>query len=313
MKKKCLILGGAGFIGANLIAELLKFDYEVRIFDVKGFSRKNIHEFEDKIEIFEGDFSDFDQLKLAIKDIDYIYHLISTTIPSSSIDNLYLDTQTNLLPTLSLLQLIKDNSIKKVIFLSSGGTVYGVPTEIPIKECHPTNPINSYGITKKTIEDYFKLYNRLWNIDVCIFRLSNPYGEKQNPKGVQGVIPVFLHKAINHEVIDVWGDGSVIRDYIHINDVSAIMVKALSIDTPEIIYNLGSGTGTSLNDILNHIKQYLEPNLNVNYSEGRIFDVPVNVLDITRLKDRFLIEKFIKINDGIDSLHSYLKKNSKAF
>jgi UDP-glucose 4-epimerase len=307
MKGKCLILGGAGFIGANLVGSLLKSGYDVRIFDIIGFSRRNIVEFIDKIEVFEGNFNDLSQIQLALKNIDFVYHLISTTVPSSSQLNPYFDIESNLLPTLNLLESIKASSVKKIIFLSSGGTVYGIPDEIPIKESHPTNPINSYGITKKTIEDYFRLYNRLWNIDVCVFRLSNPYGEKQNPKGIQGVIPVFLHKAIKQEAIEVWGDGSVIRDYIHINDVTSIMVTALSIETPEIIYNLGSGIGTSINDILTYIKENLEPNLSVNFSEGRSFDVPVNILDVTVLKNRFGIVNPIKINEGISKLYGYLK------
>ena len=310
MKKKCLVLGGGGFIGSNLVGSLLCSGYDVRVFDMIGFSKKNIQEYLNEIEIIEGSFDDFSKIKEALSDVDYVYHLISTTVPSSSQLNPYFDIESNLLPTLNLLESVKTSSVKKIIFLSSGGTVYGIPDEIPIKESHPTNPINSYGITKKTIEDYFRLYNRLWNVDVCIFRLSNPYGERQNPKGIQGVIPVFLHNAIKHEPIEVWGDGSVIRDYIHINDVTSIMVTALSMETPEIIYNLGSGIGTSINDILRFIKENLEPNLVVNYSEGRIFDVPVNVLDITNLKNRFRVNNCITINDGIRKLHQHIKNNN---
>lgn len=308
MKGRCLILGGAGFIGANLVGSLLKTGYKVRVFDIVGFSRKNIEEFVNDIEIVEGDFNNLSQIESALIGVDFVCHLISTTVPSSSQINPCFDIESNLIPSLNLLELIKKSSVKKVVFLSSGGTVYGIPNEIPIKESHTTNPINSYGIVKKAIEDYFLLYNRLWNLDVCVFRLSNPYGQKQNPKGIQGVIPVFLHKAINQETIEVWGDGNVIRDYIHIKDVTDIITMALSIETPEIIYNLGSGIGTSLNEILNFIKENLEPNLKVKYSEGRSFDVPVNILDIKVLENRFGVENLIKINEGISNLYIHLKK-----
>jgi UDP-glucose 4-epimerase len=307
MKKKCLILGGAGFIGSTLVGSLLNSGYDVRVFDIEGFSRKNIHEFLEDIEIIEGNFNDFSKIKIALKDVDYVYHLISTTVPSSSQLDPYFDVASNLLPSIKLLELIKECTVKKLIYLSSGGTVYGIPNTIPIKENHSTNPINSYGIVKKAIEDYLLLYNRLWDLDVCIFRLSNPYGEKQNPKGIQGVIPVFLSKAINKEIIEVWGDGNVIRDYIHIVDVMDVMVLSLSIETPEIVYNLGSGIGTSINDILQFIKENLEPDLKVSYSKGRSFDAPVNVLDISNLKNRFGLKEGVNVNDGIRKLHNYIK------
>jgi len=311
MKKKCLILGGGGFIGSNLIGSLLQQGFDVRIFDIVGFSRKNIKEYIDIVEIVEGDFNDSLKLKIVLEDIDYVYHLISTTVPSSSQLNPQFDIESNLLPTLNLLDLVKESSVKKLIYLSSGGTVYGVPIATPIKENHTTNPINSYGIVKKSIEDYLLLYNRLWSIDICIFRLSNPYGEKQNPKGVQGVIPVFLSKAINKETVEVWGDGTVIRDYIYIKDVMAIMVRALEIETPEIIYNLGSGIGTSINDILKYIKENLELDLKVNYCQGRSFDVPVNVLDVSNLKNRFGTINYVNIDEGISRLYNYIKKNNQ--
>jgi len=309
MKKKCLVLGGGGFIGSNLVGSLLSSGYDVRVFDMNGFSKKNIQEYLSDIEVVEGNFDDLFKIKEALFGVDYVYHLISTTVPSSSQLNPRYDVESNLIPTLNLLELIKDSSVKKIIYLSSGGTIYGLPIDVPIKENHTTNPINSYGIVKKAIEDYLLLYNRLWNIEICIFRLSNPYGEKQNPKGIQGVIPVFLSKAINNEVIEVWGDGNVIRDYIYIKDAIDIMIEALRIKTPEIVYNLGSGIGTSINDILHFIKVNLEPNLVVNYSEGRTFDVPVNVLDITSLKKRFGKKECISINDGIRRLHQYIKSN----
>ncbi len=313
MKERCLVLGGGGFIGSNLVGYLLSSGYDVRIFDIIGFSKKNIEEYLNDVEIIEGNLDDLTTVNEALSDVDYVYHLISTTVPSSSQLNPRYDVESNLVPTLNLLELIKKTSVKKIIYLSSGGTVYGLPIDVPIKENHTTNPINSYGIVKKAIEDYLLLYNRLWNIEVCIFRLSNPYGEKQNPKGIQGVIPVFLSKAINNEVIEVWGDGNVVRDYIYIKDAIKIMVEAIRIKTPEIVYNLGSGIGTSINDILDFIKVNLEPNLVVKYSEGRTFDVPVNVLDITSLEKRFGKKECISIDDGIRRLHQYIKSNHRIY
>ncbi|WP_374951141.1 NAD-dependent epimerase/dehydratase family protein [Mucilaginibacter sp.] len=307
MKQKCLILGGGGFIGSHLVEGLLNGGYDVKIFDVKNFSRRNIDEYAQNIEIVEGDFNNPIDIKEALVGIDYVYHLISTTLPANSVLNPSYDVESNLIPTIKLLQFCVESNIKKVVFISSGGTVYGIPESIPIKENHASNPINSYGITKRTIESYFTLYNQLWGVNTCIFRLSNPYGKKQNPKAKQGVIPVFLYKAIHNETIEVWGDGDVVRDYIHITDVTKVLVKAIEIDTPERIYNLGSGTGTSLNKILDMIKSNLEPQLKVTYLKSRSFDVPTNVLDVRLLNERFGFQKNIDLQIGIADLHKILK------
>jgi len=307
MKNKCLVLGGGGFIGSNLVEGLLNSGYDVRVFDAKNFSKRNIEEFIDRIEVVEGDFNNPMDVQSAIDGVDYVYHLISTTLPANSVLNPCYDIESNLVPTIKLLQLCVEKSIKKIIFISSGGTVYGMPETIPIKESHVSNPINSYGITKRTIESYLYLYHKLWGLDVCIFRLSNPYGKRQNPKGTQGVIPVFLYKAIHQETIEIWGDGSVIRDYIHISDVIGILTKAITIETPEIIYNLGSGIGTSLNEILDLIKEHLEPGLKFNYLEARSFDVKANVLDVNLLQERFGFHNSVTLKNGITELHKVLK------
>lgn len=307
MTQTCLILGGGGFIGSHLIEELLNYGYKVKIFDVKNFSRHNISEYQGRIEIIEGDFNNNSDLRGAIGGIDFIYHLISTTLPANSILNPIYDIESNVLPSIKLLQLCVEFKIKKVVFVSSGGTVYGVPLAIPIKENHISNPINSYGITKRTIESYFNLFNKLWGLDVCILRLSNPYGEKQNPYGIQGAIPVFINKAIKNEAIDIWGNGEIIRDYIYIKDVTKVLVHSIRISTPEITYNLGSGVGKSLNHILFLIKATINPNLQVNYLEARNFDVLTNILDITLLKERFKIKGFMNLEEGMVKVFTHLK------
>jgi len=306
MAEKCVLLGGGGFIGSHLAEELINAGFEVRIFDIKNFSKKNIESFMDRIEVVEGDFSNPIDIATALNGVDYVYHLISTTIPSNSVLNPSYDVESNIIPAIQLLQHCVKIKIKKIIFISSGGTVYGVPETVPIPEAHPSNPISSYGITKRTIESYFNLYNKLWALNTCVFRLSNPYGERQNPKSAQGAVPVFSYKSIHDETIEIWGDGNVVRDYIYINDVTKILVKALTTDTPELIYNLGSGSGTSLNEILEIIRKYFNPNLKVQYLDSRNFDVPSNILDISLVKERFNWQPSVNINDGVIILYNHL-------
>jgi len=308
MAKKCVILGGGGFIGSHLAERLLNSGYEVRIFDVKNFSKRNIDGFVEKVEIIEGDFSNPVDMMRALKDVDYVYHLISTTIPSNSVLNPSYDVESNIIPTIHMLQHCTEINVKKIIYISSGGTVYGIPEIVPIPESHSSNPISSYGITKRTIESYFNLYNKLWGLNTCVFRLSNPYGEHQNPRSAQGAIPVFCYKSIHNELIEVWGNGEVVRDYIYIDDVIEILTRCLVIETPELIYNLGSGKGTSLNEILSSIKQNFNPDLGVKYLAGRNFDVPSNVLDISRIKERFDWEPNIDLRTGLTLLYDYFYK-----
>lgn len=151
---KCLVLGGGGFLGSNLCDRLLQLGYEVRVFERQYLKKyRKFHSYE-KIEWLEWDFINNDDLKHAVDGCDIIYHLISTTLPKSSNDNSVYDVETNVIATLNLLNHARNASIKKIIFLSSGGTVYGIPENTPVKENHPLNPICSYGITKIAIEKY---------------------------------------------------------------------------------------------------------------------------------------------------------------
>jgi len=308
MKKKCLILGGGGFIGSHLAEKLLEKNYDVVIFDKLNFSRKNINHILDRIKVVEGDFNNEIDFKSALKDIDIAFHLVSSTLPANSNENPIYDVETNLVSTLRFLNEVFINNISKVIFISSGGTVYGIPERLPIKEYHPRKPICSYGIIKKTIEDYLYMFEKLYGLDYYVFRLSNPYGERQNPFVAQGVIPVFLKKLIRGEQIEIWGDGNVERDYIYIKDVADALVKCLEVNPNERVFNLGSGKGYTLNDIIGIIEKVTHKKTNVIYKEKRNIDVPVNVLDNKLISEKLNWSPDTDIEEGIAKTYEYLKK-----
>jgi len=304
----CIIYGGGGFIGSHLCEELLKQNYSVTIFDKINFAKDNLRSFKDKVRIIEGDFNNEYDLLNSLDGVDYVFHLVSSTLPASSNDNPVYDVESNLISTLRLLGDVVKRKIKKVVFVSSGGTVYGIPKDVPISEDHSRQPICSYGITKKAIEDYLYMFNYLYDLDYTVFRLSNPYGERQNPLYAQGAIPVFIKKILLNEEIVIWGDGSVSRDYIYIKDAIVPLVKSLKYEGGKRVFNLGSGKGYSVNELLEMIQRVSKSKAKIRYSAARKLDVPVSVLDISLLNKEMNYAPKVDIEKGIEITYNYLKE-----
>ena len=305
---KCLVLGGGGFIGSNLCDRLLHLGYDIRIFERRLIKKYREFHATERVEWLEGDFINSDDLMHAVEGCDVIVHLISTTLPKSSNDNPVYDVETNIIGTLNLLKYAINSKIKKIIFLSSGGTVYGIPEYTPIKESHPLNPICSYGIGKMTIEKYLYLYHVLYELDYCVIRLANPFGMRQSVMTTQGAIAVFLDKAIKNETIEIWGDGTVVRDYIYIHDAVDAMIKALDYSGDARIFNIGSGTGRSLNEIIDEIEGIIDIPVKRKYTQSRPLDVPVNILDIELAKTCLRWQPESTFRVGLEATLVWMKK-----
>ena len=281
----CLVVGGAGFIGSHIVDELLAGNYSVRVFDLPRRERTNLAHVLDCVEVVEGDFTNSADIERALMDVNYVLHLAGTTLPQTSNENPIYDAESNLIGTLRMLQAAQVADVKKVIFISSGGTVYGVPEKIPITETHPTQPICAYGITKLAIEKYLHLYYRLYGLDYVVLRVSNPYGERQQSVGAQqGVVSVFIDCLQRGQPIKIWGDGSVARDFIYVQNVARAFVLALTSTSCQHVFNVGSGVMTSLNDLLSMLARITGIKPRVEYSPGRLTDVPNNVLDTTLIR-----------------------------
>lgn len=306
---KCLVLGGNGFIGSHLVDQLLAEGHRVRVFDKnEEYYRKPIPQ----VEYQYGDFGNRGLLMEALADTDAVFHLISTTLPKTSNDDPAFDVQSNVIETLFLLEQCVVRKVRKLIFISSGGTVYGNPSIVPIPENSPTDPECSYGITKLTIEKYLYLYWYLHGLDYCILRLANAYGERQRPTATQGVVPVFLERALRSEEIVVWGDGSVIRDYIHVTDIASALTKALTYSGETRIFNIGSGVGHNLNEVIQVIESITAQPLRVKYTESRSFDVPINVLDISRARNDLNWKPTVSFQEGIARVYAWMHKEYKG-
>ena len=306
MQKKILILGGFGFIGTNLTEELLKrSNYEIFIFEAKNVIIQNPDLLSD-VKVYYGDFHNEKEYEIIFKEnkIDVVIHLISTTVPSISNENIIYDIHSNLVNTIKLLNIMKQYQIKNIVFPSSGGTIYGISKE-EHKEFDPTTPICSYGIMKLTTEKYLYLYNYLYGINYLILRLSNPFG-KYHRNIQQGLINVVLEKILNGESIEIWGDGSVVRDYIYIKDIVRIMVDLIEKNVQNEIINIGYGRGYSINEILTIIREEIG-DLSLKYVEERKVDVPYLILNIDKLRT-FIDINLIGIEEGIKKTYDWLKK-----
>jgi UDP-glucose 4-epimerase len=287
MNKNCIIYGGAGFIGSHITDELLNKGYRITVFDKINSSRKNLEHILDKIEFIEGDFNNEVDIENSIKNKNYVIHLVSSTLPADSNLNPFYDVESNLKSSLHLFEECAKNEVSRVIFISSGGTIYGNPVKLPINEKHQTNPITSYGIIKLTIEKYLALFKNMKGLNYKILRFSNPFGERQNPIHGQGLITTLLYKIKKKKSIEIWGNGTVIRDYFYIGDGAKAIHNSIIDKSTNNIYNISSGEGLSINQILDKFRRVLKLDFEVKYKAERKFDVKKNVLD-NRLAWKFL-------------------------
>lgn len=275
---KCVIFGGGGFVGSTIADRLLRDGHALRIFERPRIAPYRKFQPGESVEWITGDFLSAHDVDSAVAGCDVVLHLVSTTLPKSSNDDPIYDVQSNVVGTLQMLNAMVAHRVRKIVFISSGGTVYGTPQYVPIDESHPTDPMVSYGVTKLTIEKYLHLYQRLHGIQTVSLRVANPYGERQRVETAQGAVGVFLHKALSGSPIEIWGDGSVTRDYLHISDVAEAFVRAVDYTGAHRVFNISSGTGTSLNELIAMLEAVLGKSIERRYLPARPFDVPVSVL-----------------------------------
>lgn len=306
--KRCLVLGGRGFIGSHLVGALLDQGFRVRCFErphVKPIGESHLSN--SNFELYEGDFTSETDLVEALKECDFCYHLVSTTLPKSSNLDPVFDIESNVIGTIRLLNHAVRSGLKKIIFVSSGGTIYGAPVEVPIPEIHPTNPACSYGIGKLMIEKYLSLFHNIHGLDYTVLRLANPYGEGQRILANQGAVAVFLGKALRGEPIEIWGDGSVVRDYIHVADVVNALLLSIYPSNGRNVFNIGSGSGHSLNEVLTAIENVTQRKVIRRYLDARTFDVPVNVLSIKAARESLGWVPQVSFRNGVDRFAKWLE------
>lgn len=278
---QCVVLGGGGFIGTHLCRALL-----TRGASVRGYSRSRTYPAAlDGVTWTSGEFSDRTAVARALDGCDIVFHLLGGSIPDSSNKDPLGDLLSSAVPSLQLLEICRAAKVRKILFVSSGGTVYGIPNAIPIPETAPTDPISAYGISKLAIEKYLALYHHLHGQDFCVLRVANPFGPYQSPDRRQGLIASLMHRISRGQPIEIWGDGQVVRDYIYIDDVIEALLAAVTYGGSHTLFNVGSGIGRSVLEVVRDVAEALgQPDVQRIHKPGRATDVPVSILDIARIE-----------------------------
>ncbi len=277
---KVTILGGGGFIGTHLSRKLVETGFDVRVFGRRFLSSSHLR----GAEIYEGDFNDQTVLATAIQGAEVVIHLIHATFPTVANVEMVADLERSVIGSVRLLSSAKDQGVRRVLFISSGGTVYGPTTKALIDEDHPTNPISAYGINKLTIEKYVSLHETLFGLEGFNLRIANPYGPLQTGRRQQGLIPTVFSRIAAGKPITIFGDGSETRDYVFIEDVADAIARIATYDGPERCFNIGSAQpGKSILEVVSAVEAVTGIEAKLEFGPPRAFDVRSNVLDCTRL------------------------------
>ena len=305
-----MLLGAAGFIGTNLVIDLAKNSQNtITVVDrEKAYFSHIINLGFENVKMIQSSLTAESDFEALVSGQDIIYHLISTTVPTTSNRMISQELEANVILSSNLFEACVHQGIQKVVFISSGGTVYGKEEKCPLDEKTPTNPITSYGIQKVTIEKLLYLYRYMYGLDYRIVRLTNPYGPYQRPNGILGAVTTFTYKALKNEEIVVYGDGSVVRDFIYIDDAIRGIQKIVCGNNKHRTFNLGCGYGTSIKTVIDTISEVLNLNLNVRYTDSRKVDVPVNFLDIGRYERAYGKLKPISLEKGILQTADFMQR-----
>ncbi len=276
---RCLVLGAGGFIGTNLCLGL-----RARGIPTTGFGRA----------LFppavlagmpwvSGTLEMASALDPLVAGHDCVFDLIGAGLPNSSNDNPAQIVADGVPAKVRLLEACRRQQVGRFVFASSGGTVYGITGARPVREDALTEPISAYGIGKLVVERYLSLYRHLYGLESRVLRIANAYGPHQDARHGQGLVAALLRRLLDDQPVEIWGNGDVVRDYIHIDDVVDAMLACLSHDGPGRIFNVGSGIGRSVAEVVRDASRITARTPRLTHREGRSADVPVNILDSDRL------------------------------
>ena len=305
---KILITGGAGFIGSHLVEELLSKENEILIFDNCLTGKKENLEFKGNFKFINDDFGSESSLEKIEKfDPDICFHLAAQSSVVVSVENPALDFEHNILQPIKLIQILIRSNCKKLVFTSSGGTIFGEPSVIPTaEEDYADEPESPYGVAKKRLNELIKIMTKNSNLKYSILNLSNVYGPRQDPNGEAGVVSIFANKYLNDKEPIIFGDGEQTRDYIYVKDVVSALIKASIIDENHFL-NIGTGVETSVNDLANSMKSQFNSEINPIYKPAREGELNRSVLNSSKAKKELDWKPEYSLDEGMKQVFNWLK------
>ena len=308
-KNKALVTGGAGFIGSNLVKQLLTEGYSVNVLDNFSTGYRTNLDLLSPLSIFDGDVRDQKIVEKAIKNADVIFHLAASVGNKRSIDSPITDAEINVLGTLNVLEAAKKEGIKKIVTSSSAG-IFGELKTIPIKEDHPVEPDTPYGCTKLCEEKLCLSYAKLYGIEAICLRYFNVYGQNQRFDAYGNVIPIFVHRMLRDEPLIIFGDGEQTRDFVHVSDVVQANIKAAEACGINGAFNIASGESITINRLVEIIVKGRADTVRIEYAPKRKGDVHDSLADITLAGREFNYSPEMDLEKGIEEYIVWAEKNS---
>jgi UDP-glucose 4-epimerase len=302
---KILVTGGAGFIGSHIVDAYVGLGHEVTIVD--DLSTGNADNLNPKAKFVELDIREPEIEKLLCDGcFDIVNHHAAQINVRKSLEDPVFDAQVNVIGSLNVISLSARHGVKRIIFASSGGAIYGEPEIFPIREDSPMLPLSPYGVAKMTTEYYLRVFKSLYKLDHVIFRYSNVYGPRQISKSEAGVISIFINQVLKGEKCFVNGDGNQVRDYVFVADVVAANVRALA--APSDFYNIGTGQATSVNGLIDILAGVIGRAVDHTHRDAIPGEVLKNLLDHAKAREKLSWLPQVNIKDGIKQTHEYFAR-----
>ncbi len=286
---------GAGFLGSALAARLAGKE-KIRIVSRSASPLYGKH----NVDYITGNLKDLDW-ETVLEDVDLVYVMTGTIISYDGTEGIVKDIHEGIIPMLTLISECRKRGMRRIIYPSSGGTVYG-KYSVKSRESDLTIPWSVYAAHKIALENYFRLFNLYDGMEIISLRITNPYGYLVTTNRKQGIIPIFIDKIINNQHIEVWGSGNNVRDYVYIDDVINAVEEAAAYKGDVRCFNIGTSEGASINDVIHLIEQHSGKKANVSYRPGRICDAESSSVNIDLAVQELGWKPYITLSQGIQRL-----------
>lgn len=305
-KKKVLVTGGAGFIGSHITDNLVENGYAVTVIDNLSTGKEN--NLNKKAKFYKSDIK-HSQLEsiFQTEQPDYVCHQAAQVDVRRSVADPIFDADINVIGTINILQNCIKYKVKKIVFASSGGAVYGEQEIFPAPETHPLKPISPYGITKLVAEHYLYYYRMVHGLNYVALRYANVYGPRQDPFGEAGVVAIFIQKMLNGEQPVINGDGGQTRDFVYVGDVARANIKALQEDIPTGPINIGTGIETSIIEIFEFLRSIISPSVKKQFGPPKLGEQRRSVVDVSKAKEILKWEPQVSISEGLKKTCEYFQ------